>query len=101
MEHPTFKGLCTKKWGSDLRSKLKQFLQSALPRVSSPQLFHWYANFKKKQGGGIQSRAGSSGMGSSFPEEAEDMKERLMMMQKHYVLIQKKEEQTRNTLVAS
>jgi hypothetical protein len=23
LEHPTFKGLCSKKWGNDLRAKLK------------------------------------------------------------------------------
>lgn len=26
LEHPIFKGLCSKKWANDLRSKLKTFL---------------------------------------------------------------------------
>ncbi len=26
LDHPIFKGLCTKKWGNDLRAKLKEFL---------------------------------------------------------------------------
>jgi len=36
LDHPIFKGLCTKKWGNDLRSKLKEFLTSNLPKLSSP-----------------------------------------------------------------
>jgi hypothetical protein len=36
MEHPIFKGLCSKKWGNDLKSKVKQFLQDNLPKISSP-----------------------------------------------------------------
>lgn len=33
--------------------------------------------------------------------EAEDIKERLMMLQKHYLILQKKEEYTRQTLIES
>ena len=51
LEHPIFKGLCSKKWANDLKNKLKSYLQDNLPKISSPQLFHWYANFKKKVGG--------------------------------------------------
>ena len=36
MDHPIFKGLCTKKWANDLRNKLKTFLQENLPKISSP-----------------------------------------------------------------
>ena len=33
--------------------------------------------------------------------EAEDIKERLLMLQKHYLILQKKEEYTRQTLIES
>ena len=33
--------------------------------------------------------------------ESEDLKERLLMLQKHYLLLQKKEEYTRQTLIES
>ncbi len=36
MEHPIFKGLCTKKWANDLKAKLKTYLQENLPEISSP-----------------------------------------------------------------
>lgn len=94
MEHPIFKGLCTKKWASDLRNKLNTFLHENLPKLSSPQIFHWYANFKKKPG--PMGRADQL-----ISPEAEDIKERLMMLQKHYLILQKKEEYTRQTLIES
>ena len=39
-------------------------------------------------------------MGGNFPE-AEDLKERLLMLQKHYLVLQKKEEYTKQTLIDS
>jgi hypothetical protein len=27
LEHPIFKGLCTKKWANDLKNKLKTYLE--------------------------------------------------------------------------
>lgn len=72
MDHPIFKGLCTKKWANDLKTKLKTFLQENLPKISSPQLFHWYANFKKK----VRDTAASQ----MISPEAEDIKERLLML---------------------
>lgn len=95
-DHPIFKGLCTKKWANDLRSKLKGFLQDSLPKISSPQVFHWYANFKKKQGLG-----GKNMDASIMAPEVEEVKERLLMLQKHYLVLQKKEEYTKQTLIES
>ena len=71
MDHPIFKGLCTKKWANDLKNKLKTYLQENLPKLSSPQLFHWYASFKKKVNGGAR---------SDGTPEAEDVKERLLLL---------------------
>lgn len=96
LEHPIFKGLCTKKWANDLQNKLKTYLTENLPKLSSPQLFHWYANFKKKGGG-----ANPRDLSSAISPEAEDIKERLLMLQKHYLILQKKEEYTRQTLIDS
>lgn len=81
MDHPIFKGLCTKKWANDLRNKLKMYLTDNLPKISSPQLFHWYAHFKKKMGagGGRDISAGNNGPLNVSPE-AEDLKERLLML---------------------
>jgi hypothetical protein len=89
MDHPIFKGLCTKKWASDLRNKLNTYLHENLPKLSSPQIFHWYANFKKKLGPN-----GRESMLALSPE-AEETKERLLMLQKHYLILQKKEDYTR------
>ena len=97
MDHPIFKGLCTKKWANDLRNKLKTFLQENLPKISSPQLFHWYASFKKKAGPAARDPMG----GMIMSPEAEEIKERLLMLQKHYLILQKKEEYTRQTLIES
>ncbi len=68
---------------------MKTYLEQNLPKLSSPQLFHWYANFKKKVG------AGGRELTSAISPEAEDIKERLLMLQKHYLNLQKKEEYTR------
>ena len=85
VEHPHFNTLCTRKWANGLRNELQEWLQQSLPKMSSPQLFHWYANFKKKQvlGGG----------GDKMLEdvELEDLKEKFLLLQKHYVVLQKKE----------
>ena len=99
LEHPIFKGLCSKKWANDLRSKLKTFLQESLPKLSSPQLFHWYANYKKKQGSSGKNNEISMMAGVS--PEAEEYKERLLMLQKHFLVLQRKEEYTRQTLIES
>lgn len=89
MDHPIFKGLCTKRWANDLRNKLNTYLTDNLPKLSSPQIFHWYATFKKKAGpNGRDILTGSS-------PEVEDTKERLLMLQKHYLILQKKEDYTR------
>jgi len=89
LEHPIFKGLCTKKWANDLKNKLKTYLTENLPKLSSPQLFHWYASFKKK------GPSNPRDLSSAISPEAEDIKERLLMLQKHYLILQKKEEYTR------
>lgn len=96
LEHPIFKGLCTKKWANDLKNKLKTYLTENLPKLSSPQLFHWYASFKKKGG-----PSNPRDLSSAISPEAEDIKERLLMLQKHYLILQKKEEYTRQTLIDS
>ena len=54
LQHAVFRAFCSKKWATELRNKLKEFLEFNMPKNSSPQLFHWYANFKKKEiGGGL------------------------------------------------
>ena len=50
VNHPIFRNVCSQKWATDLRSKLREFLQANVPKNQTPQLFHWYANFKKKAG---------------------------------------------------
>jgi hypothetical protein len=59
---------------------LKTYLTENLPKLSSPQLFHWYATFKKKGALGGRDTAGVS-------PEAEEIKERLLMLQKHYLIL--------------
>ena len=102
LEHPTFRNVCSKKWATDLRSKLKEFLQINLPKSSSPQIFHWYANFKKKTGLHVQE---GFGMGASdqgrLDAEAEEYKEKLNLLQRHYVVLEKKEEYAKSTLIES
>ena len=80
LDHPIFKGLCTKKWAHDLRSKLKGFLEDSLPKISSPQLFHWYANFKKKPGSSVRGGALSAMDHSHLSPELDETKERLLML---------------------
>ena len=94
LQHPTFRGVCTKKWATELRNKLKEFLEANISKNTSPAIFHWYANFKKK--------AGPSEMGASpVHADAEELKERLLMMQRHYVMLEKKEEYAKSTLIES
>ena len=57
----------------ELRNKLKEFLEANISKNTSPAIFHWYANFKKK--------AGPSEMGAGpVLADAEELKERLLMM---------------------
>ena len=54
IEHPHFSNLCSKKWANGLKNELANWLKNNLPKLSSPAIIHWYANFKKKQAlGGI------------------------------------------------
>lgn len=65
--------------------------------MQSPQLFHWYANFKKKEalsGGNL-----NSGLLDNL--EGEELREKFMLLQKHYVILQKKEQYAKNTLIQS
>ena len=51
--------------------------------MSSPQVFHWYANYKKKQAGGMSRQNDSMAQAP----ELEDLKERMLMLQKHYLVL--------------
>jgi hypothetical protein len=78
LEHPTFKAICTKKWANDLREKLKEFLDVNLSKNSSPEIFHWYASFKKTRGG-VQS---SQDNYRSNNHADEDLREQLNILQR-------------------
>ena len=64
-EHPHFNSLCTRKWANGLKNELAEWLNNSLPKLSSPSLFHWYANFKKKQA------LGGAGMGGGGMDDVE------------------------------
>lgn len=100
MEHPTFRAVCSKKWATDLRNKLREFLQSSVPRNSTPQLFHWYANFKKKAGLHVAEGHELARADHQSPE-VEDLRDKLLTLQKHYVILEKKEDYAKSTLVES
>jgi hypothetical protein len=70
-----------------LKNELAEWLKNNLPKLSSPSIFHWYANFKKKQALGNASSL--SGAGSSVLDnvELEELKEKFMLLQKHYVVL--------------
>ena len=63
-----------------------------MPKNTSPQLFHWYANYKKKELGGGLDRNNA---------DAEELQEKLMLLQRHFVVIEKKEEYAKTTLIDS
>jgi hypothetical protein len=73
LEHPTFKAICTKRWASDLREKLKEFLIANLPKNSSPELFHWYAGFKKRAG----AQTSDANYRGAMSVDAEELREQL------------------------
>lgn len=98
IEHPHFSSLCTRKWANGLRNELQDWLHHALPKMSSPQLFHWYASFKKKQAIGQQMGNPHSMMDEL---ESEELKEKFILLQKHYLVLQKKEQYAKSTLIQS
>lgn len=67
-----------------------------MPKMQSPQLFHWYANFKKKQALG---QGGNMNPGMLDGLEGEEIKDKFMLLQKHYLVLQKKEQYAKNTLI--
>ena len=69
-----------------------------MPKNTSPELFHWYANYKKKQLGGANQ---GGDLGTRTTAEAEELQEKLMLMQRHYVIVEKKEEYAKQTLIDS
>jgi len=94
-EHPHFNTLCTRKWANGLKNELSEWLNNSLPKLSSPSLFHWYANFKKKQALG-----GVAGSNQAYDDsEIEEVKEKFQLLQKHYVILQKKEQYAKSTLI--
>lgn len=101
VSHPTFGAVCTKAWATDLRNKLKEFLVANVPKNTSPQIVHWYASFKKKAGlHHAENSQFGGGLDQTSPE-VEDLKEKLLLIQKHYVMLEKKEEYAKNTLIES
>lgn len=81
-----------------MRNKLREFLQANVQKNVSPQLFHWYANFKKRAG--LHLNEGIE-LGRGDLPEVDEMKERMLMLQKHYLVLEKKEEYAKTTLVES
>ena len=65
-----------------------------MPKNQTPALFHWYANYKKKQLGGGE-------MAPNVSPDSEELQEKLMLMQRHYVVLEKKEEYAKSTLIDS
>jgi hypothetical protein len=65
-----------------------------MPKNQSPSIFHWYAHFKKKTG--IQGENSPSG-----GVETEELKERLIQLQNHFMILEKKEEYAKSTLIES
>ena len=65
-----------------------------MSKNQSPAIFHWYANFKKKTGP-------SDIAGGGVSADAEELKDRLLLMQRHYVVLEKKEEYAKSTLIES
>ena len=65
-----------------------------MSKNQSPAIFHWYANFKKRTG---PSEMGGGGVSA----DAEELKDRLLLMQRHYVVLEKKEEYAKSTLIES
>jgi hypothetical protein len=63
-------------------------------------LFHWYAHFKKRTGLHVAEGHDLARIDQSSPE-AEEIKERMMMLQKHYLVLEKKEEYAKTTLIES
>jgi hypothetical protein len=98
VEHPIFRNVCNKKWATDLRNKLREFLQANVQKNASPQLLHWYANFKKRAG--LHVSEGNE-LGRSEGLEQDELRERLLLLQKHYLVLEKKEEYAKTTLVES
>jgi LisH domain-containing protein ARMC9 len=97
MEHPTFKAICTKKWANDLREKLKEFLHVNLSKNSSPEIFHWYASFKKRGGPSTSEQ----NYRSANVADTEELREQLEILQRQYVSLEKREEYAKSTLVKS
>jgi LisH domain-containing protein ARMC9 len=77
--HPIFRNVCTKKWATDLRNKLREFLQANISKNQSPQLFHWYAHFKKKTGLHVAEGHEMARADGNSPE-AEELKEQMIML---------------------
>mmetsp|Transcript_18586 Transcript_18586/g.28544 ORF Transcript_18586/g.28544 Transcript_18586/m.28544 type:complete len:204 (-) Transcript_18586:2490-3101(-) len=75
LEHSHFRTLCTRKWTQGLKNELADWLRTNLPKLSSPQLLHWYATFKKKQGF-------QPGQGNSVIDgvEMDDLKDKFMLL---------------------
>lgn len=69
-----------------------------LNKIQSPQLLHWYAYWKKSKG---VDTSGIRGANDLLSPEVDEMKDRLLILQNHYVVLQKKEEYTKQTLINS
>lgn len=93
--------MCNKNWATDLRNKLKEFLIANVPKSTSPAIFHWYANFKKRAGLHVPENSAYGGGIDFQSPELEDLKEKMLLLQKHYVMLEKKEEYAKNTLIES
>ena len=80
LTHPTFSAVCNKNWATDLRNKLKEFLMANVPKSTSPQIFHWYANFKKRAGLHVPENSAYGGGIDLQSPEMEDLKEKMLLL---------------------
>jgi hypothetical protein len=51
-----------------------------VPKSTSPQIFHWYANFKKRAGLHMPENSSFGGGVAQNNPEVEDLKEKLLLL---------------------
>jgi LisH domain-containing protein ARMC9 len=107
-EHPAFKVLFTRGWVTDLKERVSKYFKTNAAQNQQPMLVTIFKNYSSASSTGGKTRSQPKGKSMkkeievSIDEESEtETFKELDRLKKQFVILQKREEYTRNTLVES
>ncbi|CAG9330157.1 unnamed protein product [Blepharisma stoltei] len=104
-EHPSFKILFTRGWATELKERVSKFYKAHSGQNQEPLLVQMYKAYNQDKGKRVQPRGKTGRESNAAFEELEAQfavaKQELEDLNNQYIILQKREEYARNTLLES